>query len=113
MRTPDEAAAMVRLKGLGWGVRRIAAEFGCSRETVRRTVKAGGFIEYRAPRRAKALDGLDDFLAERFRRHRGNADVVRQDVARELGVVLSLRTIERAVADFRRALRAEAGLRAV
>jgi len=108
MRTPDEAAAMVRLKGLGWGVRRIAAEFGCSRETVRRTVKAGGFIEYRAPRRAKALDGLDDFLAERFRRHRGNADVVRQDVARELGVVLSLRTIERAVAGFRRALRAEA-----
>ncbi len=42
MRAPDEAAAMVRLKGLGWGVRRIAAEFGCSRETVRRYVKAGG-----------------------------------------------------------------------
>ena len=108
MRTPDEAAAMVRLKGLGWGVRRIAAEFGCSRETVRRYVKAGGFVEYRSPRRAKALDGREDFLAERFRRHRGNADVVRQDLARELGVAVSLRTVERAVAGFRQALQAEA-----
>jgi len=34
MRTPDEVAAMVRLHGLGWGTRRIAAEVGCNRETV-------------------------------------------------------------------------------
>ena len=108
MRRPDEAAAMVRLKALGWGVRRIAAEFGCSPETVRRYEKAGGFEDYRAPRRAKALDGREDFLPERFRRHRGNADVVRQDLARELGVAVSLRTVERAVAGFRQALRAEA-----
>jgi len=108
MRTPDEAAAMVRLKGLGWGVRRIAAEFGCSPETARRYVKADGFVEYQAPRRTKALDGREAFLAERFRRHRGNADVVRQDLARELGVAVSLRTVERAVAGFRQALRAEA-----
>ena len=26
MQTPDEVAAMLRLKALGWGVRRIAAE---------------------------------------------------------------------------------------
>ena len=107
MRTPDEAVAMVRLKALGWGVRRIGAEFGCSHETVRRYLKAAGFVEYRAPRRAKALDGLGDFVEERFRRHRGNADVVRQDLARELGVAVSLRTVERAVAGFRQALRAE------
>jgi len=36
MRTPDEVAAMLRLKRLGWGVRRIAREFGCSHMTVRR-----------------------------------------------------------------------------
>lgn len=30
MREPDEVAAMVRLHALGWGVRRIAAELGCS-----------------------------------------------------------------------------------
>ena len=108
MRTPDEAAAMVQLKELGWGVRRIAGEFGCSHETVRRYLKAGGRVAYRAPRRSKALDGLEAFLAERFRRHRGNADVVRQDLAREHGVVVSLRTVERAVAGLRQALRAEA-----
>ena len=46
MRTPDEVAAVVRLKGLGWGVRRIAAEFGCSHETVRSYVgRLGGVPE--------------------------------------------------------------------
>ena len=58
--------------------------------------------------RAKALDGLEDWLGERFRRHRGNADVVRQDLVREKGIVVSLRTIERAVAPLRQAIKAEA-----
>src|SRR5437868_5390519 len=35
MQTPDEVAAMLRLKALGWGVRRIAGELGCSHMTVR------------------------------------------------------------------------------
>jgi transposase len=108
MRTPDEVAAMQRLKALGWGIRRIAAEFGCSHTTVRRYLGAGGWLPYRAPRRAKALDGLEGWLAERFCRHRGNADVVRQDLAREHGITVSLRTVERAVAPFRQALQAEA-----
>ena len=30
MQTPEEVAAMLRLKALGWGVRRIAGELGCS-----------------------------------------------------------------------------------
>ena len=60
MRTPDEVAAMLRLRALGWGVRRIAAELGCSRETVRRYLAAGGWVGYRTPRRAKALDGLEE-----------------------------------------------------
>jgi DNA-directed RNA polymerase specialized sigma24 family protein len=55
MRTPDEVAAMLRLKALGWGVRRIAAEFGCSHGTVRRYLKADGWVEYQAPRRAKIV----------------------------------------------------------
>src|SRR5882724_7800458 len=107
MRTPDEVAAMVRVKALGWGVRRIAREFGCSHVTVRRYLAAEGWVRYRTPRRARALDGVDDWLGERFRRHRGNADVVRQDLARELGIVVSLRTVERAVTAWRRELRAE------
>ena len=44
MRAPDEVAAMVRLKALGWGVRRIAVELGCSHMTVRRYLEAGGAL---------------------------------------------------------------------
>ena len=43
MRTPDEVAAMPRLRALGWGTRRIAAEIGCSRATVKRYLAAGGW----------------------------------------------------------------------
>ena len=45
---------------------------------------------------------------ERFFRHRGNAEVVRQDLLREQSVEVSLRTVERAVAPLRRLLTAEA-----
>ncbi len=48
------------------------------------------------------------WLSERFRRHAGNADVVRQELAAERGIEVSLRTVERAVAPLRQALRAEA-----
>ena len=83
-------------------------ELGCSHMTVRRYLAAGGWTPYRAPERASALDGLGEWLAERFRRHRGNADVVRQDLEREHGMRVSLRTVERAVAPLRRELAAEA-----
>lgn len=45
---------------------------------------------------------------ERFKRHRGNAEVVRQELAGELGVEVSLRTVVRVCAPLRRELRAEA-----
>lgn len=51
MKTPDEVAAMQRLHGLGWGTRRIAAEVGCSRETVQRYLAAGGWAPCRVPTR--------------------------------------------------------------
>jgi transposase len=108
MRTPDEVAAMLRLVALGWGERRVAKALGCSRQTVRRYSAAEGWLSYRTPRRAKKLDGLQEWLAERFRRHRGNADVIRQDLEREKGLAVSLRTIERAVEGLRQALAAEA-----
>src|SRR5206468_6002263 len=100
--------AMLRLRALGWGTRRIAAELGCDRETVRRYLAAGGWAPYRAPARPGVLAGHGAWLAERFRRHRGNADVVRQELAAELGITVSLRTVERAVAHLRRELAAEA-----
>jgi transposase len=108
MKEPDDVSAMLRLKALGWGARRIAAELGCSRTTVRRWLREGGWRPPTSPARATSLDGLGDWLAERFRRHAGNADVVRQELAAERGVEVSLRTVERAVAPLRRALQAEA-----
>jgi transposase len=108
MRTPDDVSAMMKLKELGWGVKRIAAELGCSKNTVKRWLEMGGWQPCQSPLRSKKLDGLDDWLAERLRRHAGNADVVRQELAAEKGVVVSLRTVERAVCGLRRELRAEA-----
>jgi transposase len=108
MLTPDEVTAMVRLHRLGWGSKRIAAELGCARNTVKRYVEAGGWVSYRRPARRRCLAELETWLAERFRRHRGNCDVVRQDLVREHGIAVSLRTLERAVAPLRQALAAEA-----
>src|SRR3954452_19250763 len=108
VRTPDEVAAMLRLHALGWGTRRIAAEFGCSRNTVKRFVELGGWAPLAMVSRPRALDGLEGWLAERFRRHRGNADVVRQELLAGHAIGVSLRTVERAVAPLRRELAAEA-----
>jgi transposase len=108
MQTPDEVAAMLRLKSLGWGIRRIAKELGCSHMTVRRYVAEGGWVAYRGRGRPRALAGHEEWLADCFRRHAGNADVVRQELEREKSIRLSLRTIERDVAPLRRALEAEA-----
>jgi transposase len=108
MLEPDEVAAMMRLHRLGWGTRRLADEFGCSRTTVKRYVAVGGWRPFARPRRAGKLDGLEPWLRERFHRHRGNADVVRQDLEREHRIAVSLRTVERAVRLYRRELVAEA-----
>ncbi|MFY9294837.1 MAG: IS21 family transposase [Methylorubrum rhodinum] len=108
MKTPDDVSAMARLKGLGWGSKRIAAELGCSRNTVRRWLRFGDWRPCAAPSRSKRLDGLSDWLAERFRVHAGNADVIRQELAAEKAIQVSLRTVERAVAPLRRELVAAA-----
>ena len=105
---PEAVTALLRLRALGWGSRRIARELGLSRGTVKRYVEAGGWQPFKRPRRSKLLDGLDDWLRERFRRHRGNADVVRQELAAEKGIVASLRTVQRAVEPYRQELVAEA-----
>jgi predicted transcriptional regulator len=44
MRTPDEVAAMLRLVASGRADRRIARQFGCSRQTVRRYLAARGYV---------------------------------------------------------------------
>lgn len=79
----------------------------CSRNTVRRYVRNGDYLPYRTPRRTSRLAGLAEWLADRYRQHRGNADVVRQDLHREHGIKVSLRTVERAVAHLRREVLAQ------
>ncbi len=54
------------------------------------------------------MAGLETWLEERLIRHSGNADVVRQELALEHGIVVSLRTVERACAPFRQRLAAAA-----
>jgi transposase len=114
MKAPDEVSAMLRLKALGWGSKRIAAELGCARNTVRRWLNEGDWHTCASASRSKKLDGLSDWVAERFRRHAGNANVVRQACAQvtrkasEKRLVVSLRTVERATAPLRRELVAAA-----
>jgi len=108
MKAPGEVSAMLRLKALGWGSKRIAAELGCSRNTVRHWLARGDWRRCAWPSRSKKLDGLSEWLRECFRQHAGNADVVRQELAREKNIVISLRTVERAVAPLRRELIAAA-----
>ena len=82
----EEVAAMVRLHELGWGAKRLSKEFGCARNTVRRYLRAGGSAPFRKPERKTAFDGLEDWLRERFFRHGGNADVIRQELESEHGI---------------------------
>lgn len=107
MLQPDEVAAMVRLHELGWGAKRLSKEFGCARNTVRRYLRAGGVVPFAKPARKSAFDGLDDWLRERFFRHGGNADVVRQELASEHGIVIGLRSVELRVQRWRRELKAQ------
>ena len=108
MKTPDDVSEMLRLKACGWGAKRIARELGCSHHTVKGYVAAGGVKPFKSSARPKKLDGHADWLRERFLRHRGNADVVRQDLVAEKGLSVSQRTLQRAIQPYRQALKAQA-----
>lgn len=107
MQTPEDVQAMLKLASLGWGAKRISRELGCSRNTVRSYLRQGGWQPYQQPQRPGRLTPYRDWLAERFRQHRGNCDVVRQELQREHGIKVSLRTVERAVAHLRREVLAQ------
>jgi transposase len=108
MQAPEDVAVMQRLRALGWGVKRIARELGVSKNTVRRHLHAGRWMPYRQPMRDRRLAGLEGWLKECFYQHRGNAEVVRQELERVHSIMVSRRTVERAVAGWRQDLRAEA-----
>ncbi|MCY1740857.1 IS21 family transposase [Ensifer sp. SL37] len=103
----DEVVAMLRLHELGWGSKRLSKEFGCARNTVRQYLRDGGVAPFKQPARRTAFDGLDDWLRERFFRHDGNADVIRQELASEHGIIIGLRSVELRVQQWRRELKAQ------
>jgi transposase len=108
MKTPDDVEEMLRLRACGWGFKRIAAHLGCSHHTVKGYVEAGGVKPFKVPARKKKLDGLDNWLRERLIRHRGNADVVRQELLAEKNLRVSTRTMQRTLQPHRQTLKAEA-----
>jgi transposase len=97
MKTQEDVAVMLRLKGLGWRLKRIAVELGCSRKTVRSWLARGEWRPYASPSRPGKLDGLSDWLRECFRLHNGDTNRVLQELALEKNIIASLRTVERAV----------------
>ena len=57
MMKSDEVEAMLHLHALGWGLKRIAREFGCSKNTVRRYVEADGWMTYNRRAGGGKLEG--------------------------------------------------------
>jgi transposase len=91
---------ILSLRSCGWGFKRIAKELGISRRIIKKYIKYDGQKPSGKPR-SKQLDGLESWLEDRYRRHRGNADVVRQELLAEHQIKVSLRTVERAVQHIR------------
>ncbi|MBQ9564371.1 MAG: IS21 family transposase [Synergistaceae bacterium] len=98
MVTEDDASKIRALQKLGYGYKKIARELSLSRNTVRKYGRDGAKAMYhqRNPRKG-ILSGKEEWLKEKFFQHNGNADVVRQELKKEYGLSVSLRTVERAV----------------
>jgi hypothetical protein len=57
---------------------------------VKRWLSEDGWREMAPVSRRTSLDGLEDWIAERFRQHAGNAEVVRRELAAEKGIAVRL-----------------------
>lgn len=103
-----EAVRQMReLSGRGWGTKRIARELGLARNTVRRYLRGGPAAELQERPAARRLDEVARAKAVSIfeTAAEGNAVVVARILA-EGGLAASVRTVQRAVADRRRELRA-------
>ena len=105
MKSQDEVLTMKTLHEKGHSATKIARMLGCSHHTVLRYIE-NGFSKAPRAQATGALSEHAEFLYERFLRHDGNADVVRQELESELGVKVSLRSVQRALKPHRELLRA-------
>ena len=104
MKSRMEVQQMLQLHREGNSPHRIAVLLGCSRTTVVRYIRLG---QWQPPERPPGrLATLEGWLEDCFVQHQGNADVVRQELRRQHGIEVSLRTVERAVQPLRRRLQA-------
>src|SRR5690349_21678913 len=101
---PEVVRRMRDLSAMGWGSKRIAHELGVARNTVKRYLRGGAEVEVQERHGARRLDA--DARAEAKQLFasvaEGNAVVVAQELATR-GVRASVRTVQRAVEDERRA----------
>jgi len=106
---PEVVQQIRGLRTQGWGAKRIARELGIARNTVKRYLRGGDAALVQMRPEAHALDeaqreravALFDEIAE------GNAVVVHRELVRE-GAAASVRTVQRVVAERRRAQHAAA-----
>jgi transposase len=103
-----EVVRQVRiLADAGWGAKRIAAEVGIARNTVRRYVRGGSEAERQERPRARRLDDAARIEARRLfdGAAGGNAVVVRRMLAAQ-GIEAGVRCVQRVVENHRRQIRA-------
>ena len=96
MKGPEEVLTMKTLHTKSHSPWKIAKLLGCSHHTVLRYVR-NGFQTAPREQPPSALNPHAEFPLKRFLQHQGNADVVRQELATELGIEVSLRTVQLAL----------------
>jgi transposase len=107
MLAPEIVRQIRDLAGLEWGAKRIAAETGVARGTVRRYLRGGPAAEVQCRPGAWTLDEAARALAVELLDGpaQGNGVVVRRLLA-ERGVAVPLRTLQRLLTPHRQSLRA-------
>lgn len=106
---PEVVQQIRGLSAQGWGAKRIAKELGIARNTVKRYVRGNPAVLIQTRPNARALDDAQRARAvELFGKvAEGNAVVVHRELVRE-GASATVRTVQRVVAEERRAKHAAA-----
>lgn len=106
MKTPEFVDKILSFAAMGWKKKTIAKELGITTKTVKKYLKQGGWVPY-TRKVCRSLVELDDWLEQSFHLHNGNAAVVKQELLRQHGLSVNIRTVQRAVHPFRRKLIAQ------